>query len=231
MMLVFSALTGQPIALLQDAGWLTSIRTALTGQIVARAFAPSEVTGIGILGTGEQARMQLQNLLPVTTCREVTVWGRNPTALGRYSASARDLGFSVVTTTDAREVASNANLIVTATPSRQALLEADWIKPGTHITAVGADALGKQELAPDLIARADIIVVDSLEQCSQYGEISHAIKAGLLDLHTPVTLGNVLSGTSGGRLNDRQITIADLTGVAVQDAQIARCAMELCAAS
>lgn len=230
LMLVFSAVTGEPIALLQDGGWLTSIRTALAGQIVSKALAPSRVTGIGIVGTGQQAQMQLQQLMPVTTCRTLTVWGRSTESLREYSIFAQALGFDVTTTKDARQVAVNSNLIVTTTPSRQALFACEWIKPGTHITAVGADGLGKQELDIDLVARADVLVVDSLHQCSQYGEFSHALNAGLITKSELLVLGNVLSGDSIGRQNDQQITIADLTGVAVQDAQVARCAMKLCEA-
>lgn len=228
LMLVLCARTGQPLALLEDGGWLTCIRTALAGQIAARALAPAQVTGIGILGTGEQARLQLQHLMPITPCREVSVWGRRPEALEDYRAFAENLGFRVTTTLNAEQVARRSNLIVTTTPSRQALLQSAWINPGTHITAVGADSPGKQELDPALVARAEVIVADSLAQCCQYGELSHAMNAGLIDERHVVELGVLLAGDVNGRRDDRQITLADLTGVAVQDAQIARCALEAC---
>ncbi|MGH8380096.1 ornithine cyclodeaminase family protein [Pseudomonas sp.] len=230
LMLVLSALTGQPLALLQDEGWLTCLRTALAGQIVASRLAPSEVQCIGILGTGMQARMQLQHLLAVTDCRQVLVWGRRPAELERYRAFAEQLGCQVETTLDAKDVPGKANLIVTTTPSRTALLRSEWIRPGTHITAVGADAPGKQELEPALLARADRLFVDAIEQCSRYGESAHALSAGLIDRGKLLELGQLLSGKVEGRSNDRQITVADLTGVAVQDAQIARCALACCQA-
>ncbi|EIC85750.1 ornithine cyclodeaminase family protein [Serratia sp. M24T3] len=229
LMLVISALTGQPLVLLQDEGWLTCIRTALAGQIAAKALAPSLVTGIGIVGTGVQARMQLEQLQSLTSCRRVTVWGRNLAALDAYRDFATSLGFEVTTTQDCQQVAQNANLIVTTTPSREALLQSEWIKPGTHITAVGADGGGKQELDAKLVARAEVIVVDSVKQCSEYGEISHALNQGLIKAEQLVELGLLLAGRAKGRENDRQITIADLTGVAVQDAQISAYAMQACA--
>lgn len=228
MMLVFSATTGEPLAMLKDAGWLTALRTALAGQIVAKYLAPRAVTGIGILGTGQQARMQLQQLLPVTDCRTVIVWGRSGKALDDYRGFAESLGFQVSTTLDAQHVALHANLIVTTTPSRKAVLANDWIRPGTHITAVGADNPGKQELEASLVARADLVVVDSLAQCVQYGEISHAVKAGLINERQPALLGEVLIGVRCGRTSEAQITIADLTGIAVQDAQISKCAIDSC---
>lgn len=229
MMLVLSAKTGQPRALLQDEGWLTCIRTALAGQIVARALAPRVITGIGILGTGVQARMQLEQLMALTSCRRLTVWGRNHMALESYREFATSLGFEVETTQDAEQVARHANLIVTTTPSREALLQRAWIQPGTHITAVGADGGGKQELDVDLVASAEVIVVDSIEQCRRYGEISHALKQGLIRQEQLIELGWLLAGETRGRENDQQITLADLTGVAVQDAQIADYAMQACA--
>lgn len=231
LMLVMSAQNGQPLAFLQDGGWLTCIRTALAGQIAARALAPSRVQAIGIVGCGMQARMQLEQLRVVTACRNVIVWGRRQSELDSYRQFAEALGFTVETTLDAQQVALKANLIVTTTPSREALLRSEWIRPGTHITAVGADTLGKQELDPALVARADVIVVDSIGQCSQYGEISHALKAGLIDPSQLLELGQVLAGDVAGRSNDEQITVVDLTGVAVQDAQISRCALESCAAA
>jgi ornithine cyclodeaminase len=229
LMLVLSAQTGQPLALLQDGGWLTCIRTALAGQIAAKALAPSNIQAIGIVGTGMQARMQLEQLMAVTDCRDVIVWGRRQSELDAYRHFAETLSFRVETTLNAQQVALQANLIVTTTPSREALLKSEWIRPGTHITAVGADTLGKQELDPALAGRADVIVVDSIAQCSQYGEISHALKAGLIDKEQLLELGQVLAGDVIARSNDQQITLVDLTGVAVQDAQISRCALESCA--
>lgn len=230
LMLVLSARTGLPLALLQDEGWLTCLRTALAGQIVARHLAPREVQAIGILGTGMQARMQLQHLLPVISCRHVVVWGRQSAALEHYRAFAEQLGCQVETTLDAEYVAAKANLIVTATPSRTALLRSEWIRPGTHITAVGADAPGKQELDAALLGRADRLFVDAIAQCSHYGESAHALRAGLIDIDKLLELGRLLSGEVEGRSNDHQITLADLTGVAVQDAQIAQCALACCLA-
>jgi ornithine cyclodeaminase len=226
--LVFSSLTGAPVAMLSDGGWLTGMRTALAGQIVAKALAPAHVTGIGIIGTGEQARLQLEQLMSVTPCRQLTVWGRRPEPLQHYRTFAQALGFEVVTTLDAREVALNSNLIITATPSRQAIIASEWIKPGTHITAVGADGPGKQELDRQLVARAGRIFVDSVQQCSQYGEVAGALQAGLIRETDLIELGKILAGISAGRQDDQQITLADLTGVAIQDTQIATCAMMFC---
>ncbi|MDM3888717.1 ornithine cyclodeaminase family protein [Pseudomonas sp. BCRC 81390] len=225
LMLVLSAHTGQPLALLQDEGWLTGMRTALAGRIAARLLAPPQVTAIGMLGTGMQARMQLEQLGAITDCRQVVVWGRQDSGLAAYRAFARAQGYDVRTTQDAAEVAGAANLIVCTTPSRQPLLRSEWVRPGTHITAVGADGPGKQELDPALVARAARIVVDSVAQCSQYGEVAHALRSGQIDTTQLIELGTLLASGAPGREHADQITLADLTGVAVQDAQISSCAL------
>jgi ornithine cyclodeaminase len=221
LMLAFSAQTGEPVALLQDEGWLTCVRTALAGQIVARLLAPENVEAIGIVGTGEQARLQLEHLMPVTSCRTVYVWGRGQSQLQAFSTYAEELGFRVHATQDAQVVTQHARLIVTTTPSREPLLLREWIRPGTHITAVGADGPGKQELDPAIAGAADIVVADSIAQCAAYGEISHAVKAGLLVKDGVIELGAALATARRLRQNDDQITVADLTGVAVQDSAIA----------
>ncbi|MGY4527386.1 ornithine cyclodeaminase family protein [Pseudomonas sp. TE21394] len=225
LMLVLSAQTGQPLALLHDEGWLTGMRTALAGRIAARLLAPPQVTAIGILGAGMQARMQLEQLGAITDCRQVMVWGRQDSGLAAYRAFARTLGYEVRTTQDAAEVAGAANLIVCTTPSRLPLLRSEWVRPGTHITAVGADGPGKQELDPALVARAARIVVDSVTQCSQYGEVAHALRSGQIDTTQLIELGTLLASGAPGREHPDQVTLADLTGVAVQDAQISSCAL------
>lgn len=120
------------------------------------------------------------------------------------------------------ELAAASRLIVTATSAREPLLRADQIQPGTHITAMGSDDDGKQELDAALLGRADRVVADSVSQCSEYGECVHAISAGLLARNDIVELGAVVRDSALGRTSDDQITIADLTGVAVQDIQIAK---------
>ncbi|MGF6572531.1 ornithine cyclodeaminase [Paraburkholderia fungorum] len=223
LVMLFSARTGAPVALLQDEGWLTCVRTAIAGQLAARVLAPPEVHGIGIIGTGVQARLQLEYLRPVTSCREVHVWEPNAERRAQFADDMSVVGFSVHAHDTADGVASNSNFIVTATPSRKALLESNWVQDDTHITAVGADGPGKQELDPVIVSRADVIVVDSIAQCSKYGEVSHALSAGLIQLEQLTELGTLLASGKRGRDDSRgkQITVADLTGVAVQDAQIA----------
>lgn len=124
------------------------------------------------------------------------------------------------------QLTSRCNLIVTTTPSKEPLLFADDILPGTHITAMGADADGKQEIDVSLIAKCDIIVADSIDQCIDHGDIGFAVRNKSVDPSSILSLGDVIANKKLGRSNDEQTTIADLTGVAIQDIQIAKYVFE-----
>lgn len=221
MMLLFSQQTGQPEAILLDEGYLTDIRTAVAGSIVAKYLAPKRVERIGIVGTGVQARLQLRYLRDETACREVLVWGRGEPQLNAYVNEMTLQGYRVETTMDTSLVQKSCNLIVTTTPATEPLLKAEHLQPGTHITAVGSDTAHKQELEARILSRADLVVADSIAQCLERGEIHQAIQVGLLSEDRLVELGHVISGEAASRTNDSQITVADLTGVAVQDIGIA----------
>ncbi|MFC3625418.1 ornithine cyclodeaminase family protein [Vogesella amnigena] len=227
LIMLFSAVTGAPQALLLDEGWLTGLRTALTGRLVAEVMAPPRVAAIGILGTGMQASLQLEQLASVLPCRTVWVWGQSQQALQRFIQPFVARGYDMRPTQDARELASHCQYIVSCTPSSSPLLQADWIAPGTHITAVGADAEGKQELDASLVAAADVLVADSVVQCTAFGELQHAFAAGAIGLQDVHELGAVLDGRQCGRRAADDITIADLSGIAIQDVQIAKSVLQL----
>lgn len=226
-MLIFCQTTGQLKCVLLDEGHLTDVRTAVAGAVAAKHLAPSKVTRIGIVGTGIQALAQLESLRNVVGCRKVLLWGRSESSIEKYldrvrdSELARNSGFEIESTSSIGEIQQRCNLIVTTTPSCEPLLILDKLQPGTHVTAVGADMPEKQELDSGILAHADIVVADSVKQCKIRGEISQALRAGEITSEKVSELGDVISGKAPGRTNDKQITIADLTGVAVQDIQIA----------
>lgn len=222
MMIVLSAETGETLALLDDSGYLTDVRTAIAGCIAARYLAPDAVECIGIVGAGMQARMQLQYLRHARDCNRVRVWARRREQSAAYRSELSDAGFDVQVAETLQDLCENSNLIVTATAARSPLVRDEWIRPGTHLTAMGSDAPGKQELDPALFARAGVCAVDSLSQCIDHGESHHALAGGYLDETGLVELGDIIAGRARGRSDEDEITIADLTGVAVQDIQIAK---------
>jgi ornithine cyclodeaminase len=226
-MLLFSQQTGELCAALLDEGHLTDVRTAIAGAIAAKYFAPSVVTRIGILGTGIQARQQLQYLKPIVSCRDVIVCGRDQQKLDAYREDMTSCGFEVSTTTNSDDLIRECNLIVTTTPATEPVLRSlDGIRHGMHITAVGSDTSEKQELDLQLLKRADLIVADSISQCRSRGEIHQALKHDVIQQANVIELGNVIAGNAKARSSDDQLSITDLTGVAVQDIQISKAIYE-----
>jgi ornithine cyclodeaminase len=222
LMLVFSQKTAQLECILLDECHLTNVRTAAAGAVVARYLAPRKVERIGVFGAGVQGKMQVQALLPVVECKEVVVWGTGQEQLEAYREAMSGHGLEIQTTLSSEEVAATCNLIVTATPSHTPLLRAEQIRAGTHITAMGSDTREKNELEPAILRKADLVVADSIQQCRVRGEIYHALTAGVLQDGDAVELGKVIVDPALQRTADSQITVADLTGVAVQDIQISK---------
>ncbi|HEX5438646.1 MAG TPA: hypothetical protein VFW98_15950 [Gemmatimonadaceae bacterium] len=222
LMLVFGRQTGTLRAVLLDGGWLTDVRTAAAGAVVARALAPRTVERIGVIGTGVQARLQLEFLSYATPCREVMVYGRTPAHTERFVQDMAARGFHMTSAASPDALAAACNLIVTATTAKAPLFRADEVRAGTHVSAFGADAPGKQELDVELFRRADCVVADSRSQTTHHGELAHALAAGTVSSAAVRELGEVLADPSLGRTSDAQITLADLTGVAVQDIVVAK---------
>jgi ornithine cyclodeaminase len=221
LMILFSARTGLVEALLMDNGYLTDVRTAAAGAVAARHLAP-EVHTAGVLGTGVQARLQIEAAHLVRPFNEVLVWGRD---LAKAEACVEDiantLGISARAEPDPQKLVAQSQLVVTTTPARDPILQADWLHPGLHITAMGSDQGGKNEIVPEALARADLYVADRVSQCAALGELRRAIEAGLMTADGVPELGQVIAGQAQGRTSPDQITICDLTGTGAQDTAIA----------
>ena len=225
LMLLFDQKTGENVALLADEAYLTDVRTAVAGAICAQQFA-NKIHCIGVIGTGLQARMQVEYLKKITACRKVMVWGRNSEKSKEYCSYMMKLGFEVRICDSPKYITDSCNLIITTTAATEPILFTDDIQPGTHITAMGSDTPAKQELDSNILGKADCVIADSISQCVERGEISHALKDGKLAKNDIVELGHVLNGQNPGRTSSEQLTVADLTGVAVQDIQIATAVYE-----
>src|SRR6478672_4906405 len=195
LVVVFDARTGSPLAFLLDGGFVTDQRTGAAGGVAARWLAPERVEAVAVIGTGVQARKQVEALRVLRPqLREIRVWGRDP---ARVARAASDVGGVVAATV--AEAARAADVVITCTASREPIIMADGV--------------GKQELDPELLRRADLLVVDSLEQCRRLGELQHAPEQA----DRAVEIGLICAGTETGRTDDAQLTVIDLTGVGVQD--------------
>jgi ornithine cyclodeaminase/alanine dehydrogenase-like protein (mu-crystallin family) len=228
LMAVFDATTGLPVALLLDNGFLTDIRTGAAGAVAAEVLAPSSITTVGVLGSGLQARYQVRCLRCLRPFSRIVAWSPDRAHLDAYVREMRDEGFDAHAAATPEAVCREADVLVTATPARSPLVQAEWLRPGQHVTALGSDSPGKQELEAGCLAMADLLVVDRLTQCAAFGELRHALDTGVLRpdrIHAE--LGEIVAGVKPGRTTAQQLTIADLTGVGFQDTAIASKAIDL----
>lgn len=225
--LAISAETGEVRAILNDEGYLTDLRTGIGGAVATLALARADAGNVLIVGTGIQARYQSRALAALAgRPLSFRIWGRSPEKTAAIVAELAQDGLDAAPAADLEAACRAADIIVTTTPSTEPLVRSDWVRPGTHITAMGADGPGKQELETALVARADIRASDMKTQSLGHGEFSHACSAGLIGRDDCIELGAVLAGTTAGRRAAEDITIADLTGVATQDIAMARTVLE-----
>jgi ectoine utilization protein EutC len=223
LMIVHDSDTGRVKAVLLDNGYLTDVRTAAAGAVAARCLSVPDASRAAVIGCGVQARLQMRALKLVRPIEHIMVWGRDPE---KAAACARDIQrLTGAETTVAESVAAalrDAQVAVTTTPSRTPLIDPGMLRPGLHITAMGSDAEHKNEIAPAVIAEADLFVCDKHEQSARLGELHHAVGAGTVPEDMPVVeLGAIVSGAHPGRARAEDVTICDLTGTGVQDTAIA----------
>jgi ornithine cyclodeaminase len=214
MMLLSSAESGEPVAFLADEGHLTDVRTAAVAAMVARELERKD-RAIGILGTGIQARLQARMHAEVLDLEKVWIWGRTKERAEACRPELSDMGLAVSVAESPAEVARETRLIVTTTAARQPLLFAADVQPGTHISAVGSDSAGKQELDPGILAEAALLLVDSARQCQKLGELQHAPN----EWERAVEIGAFCE--SPPQWDRGGITVCDFTGLGVEDLYIA----------
>lgn len=222
LMVLFDAKTGIVQAVLLDNGYLTDVRTAAAGAVAAKHLSRKDSAVAGILGTGIQARLQLEALTLVRDIKRAVIWGRDSE---KAAACVRDcadkLGIDV-TSGSISDVMAQADIVVSTTPSGEPLITADMLRPGQHVTAMGSDADYKCELAPDVIPAATLFVCDKRAQSVKQGEMRPAIAAGTVtDAEQYPELGQIIAGQKPGRVSAQDITVCDLTGTGVQDTAIA----------
>ena len=216
----YAAETGRLEALHLDHGWLTNLAAAAAGAVAARSLAPAEASVAGVLGAGTQARLQIEALTLVRPIERVLVWARAAAKAEAFADQMADrLGLDVLPVASVERLVLEAEVVVTATAARAPLVVADWLHPGLHVTAIGADAPDKNELHPAVLARADRVVCDRRDQCARRGELHHALAAypGL----EVIELGEITAGRRPGRQGEGEITVCDLTGTGALDSAVA----------
>lgn len=214
--------TGLPLAVMGGT-WITLVRTAAAGAVAAKWLARRGSSTIGLIGAGRQGWGQIQGLLEVLdSVEEIRIFDLRSKASYSLAETLKDKVPKVKPVGSAREAVEDSDILVTATPSRSPIVESRWVRPGMHITCIGADAPGKQELDPEILKEAKI-VVDDFEQGIHSGELNVPVSRRLVK---PTIiygeLGEIVAGLKPGRESEEEITIFTSTGLAIQDTGVAR---------
>ena len=214
--LLFDGKTGALLSIM-DGGYLTTVRTGALGAIAAKYLANKDAKVVGVIGSGTQARIQLVALTHVRAVSETRVYSRSPEHSARYAQEmSTELNVPVQAVDSASRAVDGADIIITATNAHEPLVRKESLKAGAHITAIGADGEGMQELDPGIFHVARTFC-DSLPQCKVIGELQHPFAKGIISDKDVVEIGDVIAGKAEGRKNDQEITVFDSTGVAIQD--------------
>ena len=216
--ILYDTKDGNALAIM-DGGLITGTRTGAAGAVSCQLFAREDSHVLAVFGGGGQARMQARAITLVRDITEIRVYSQYPAELPAYKKDMEaELNIPVVIAETPEEAMTGADIAVSTTPSMEYLASAGLVRPGMHIVAVGADMEGKNEWDPEVFAKADKIICDSIAQCLERGETRNAVVAGTVtesDIYAEI--GEVLLGNKPGRETPDEITIFDTTGMGVQD--------------
>ncbi len=221
---LFNPDTGQLDALV-GGNYLTALRTAAASSVSIAHLARKDAKVLGMVGAGHQSAFQLRAAVEQREFEKIVAWNFHPDmlpALGKVAAEC-GLPFEAV---EREELGAEADVIITITSAHAPLMMKDWIKPGTHIAAMGTDTRGKQEIDPEMIGAASLFT-DEIAQSVSIGETQHAIASGLIKESYITPIGKVINGDHKGRTSDDEITLFDGTGVGLQDLAVASAAAKL----
>ncbi|MEI8349069.1 MAG: alanine dehydrogenase [Candidatus Omnitrophota bacterium] len=211
---------GLPLCIM-DGTYATSLRTGAAGAVAAKYLARKNSRILALVGCGIQARAQLLALREIFKIQEVRLWDKDKNACSRLKIELRQSNEIYVIISSPEECVQGADIIVTTTPSRKPFLKYAWLKQGAHINAIGADAKGKEELQPQILKKAKV-VVDSWEQACHSGEINVPFRRGAISRkNIYADIGEIVTGKKKSRINQKEITVFDSTGLAIQDVAIA----------
>lgn len=220
---LFEPETGR-LAALVGGNYLTAVRTAAAAAISVRHLARQDAKTLGILGAGHQSLFQLRAVAAQRPFERIVAWNRDPAKLARLAEAAALLGLPFEPVERAR-LGAEADVIVTIVSAREPLILADEVRPGAHLACMGTDTVGKQEVDPALLARAELFAEEPAQSVS-IGEAQHAVRLGLIAPGAVTPLGAVINGAHKGRSGPDAITLFDGSGVGLQDLAVASLALK-----
>lgn len=218
---LFDPETGFPLAVM-DGTHITNMRTGAAGGVAVKYLSRENSKIAAFVGAGVQAKTQLEALLVVRPgISKIIAYDIKRANMEKFAHNTNKYGLDIKYARSIEDAVKDADIVITTTPSRKPIIKAEYIRKGTHINAIGADAKGKQELDPEILKRARI-VVDSWEQASRSGEINVSLSKGIITKkNIYADIGEILTGKKSGRESSDQITVFDSTGLAIQDISVA----------
>jgi alanine dehydrogenase len=211
---------GFPLCIM-DATLITNVRTGAAGAVAAKYLARKDSKVIGLVGCGAQAKQQFEGLRRFFNFIDVRLWSKDKACSNNFLYQNRYGKERIVVAGTIEECVRGSDIVVTTTPSRQPLVKYAWLKKGSHINAIGADAKGKEELEPLILKKAKV-VVDDFIQAAHSGEINVPMVKGIINKkNIYAELGEIVCAQTRGRTNKDEITVFDSTGLAIQDLALA----------
>jgi ornithine cyclodeaminase/alanine dehydrogenase-like protein (mu-crystallin family) len=218
-LLLIDPMCGEPLALM-PANTITRLRTAAAGAVAARHLARKNAKSVSVLGTGEQAHAQLEALQITHDIQRVFVWGKRKEAIEEYAAVWRERRLDAIPAVALPECLQQSDIIITTTPATEPIIMSQWVRPGTHVNAIGSDGAGKKEIDPELIRRAKFVADLAAQSCS-IGELQNVAPRSDGASLIYAELGAICNGSKAGRESAEEITIFDSSGVNFQDLVVA----------
>lgn len=228
MVYLYSTETGRLEAII-EAGRMGQLRTGAATGIATKYLARPEASVVGMYGTGNQARTQIEAVCAVTPVKKVLAYSRDPERRAEFcSRMSESLGVDFAPAGSPEEAAKDADIIITITNARDPVLKGEWVKAGTHVNAAGGNSLLRRELDDEAVGKADVIVADSVEQAKiESADLFMAVERGIINWEQVGELGQVVAGRNVGRENDRQITLFESHGIAIWDVAAGAKVLEL----
>lgn len=219
LILLFNQANGKMAAAI-EAGKVNAFRTAASNAVATNILARKDSKVLAIFGTGNQAKYECEALARIRNFDQILIVGRDKNKAETMAEDLKNLGIEIKIA-GAKEACEQADIIVAATSSQTPLFKAEWVKAGTHISSMGSDKKGKQELPPELFSQSGLFC-DLNTQSKVIGEFQHAPESATL-----INIGDVLSANAQGRQSQEQITIYDSSGLSIQDLYIAQKILEI----
>jgi alanine dehydrogenase len=220
--LLYSGEDGRLLALI-EADWLGQMRTGAASGVATRYMARQDARVVGLIGTGSQARTQVLAMCAARSVETILMYGRDAARRQAFAEEIASIGGVLVqAAASAEEAVAHADIVVTATTSREPVMQGAWLRPGTHVNAMGSNWANRREVDAETVERSAVVAVDALDQARiEAGDLLIAASEGRFDFARAVELGAIVASKTTARPSDEAITLFKSLGIALEDVAVA----------